>query len=204
MLRMLRARLRAMRALNSETKTLQLSAMSQPTFMLIFTAVQGRKHGNGARKARCARFARNCAQCALRIPKLRPSSSQPCPTECSCQFSQLYKAGNTVTVLAKLAARALRAIANDCVRCALRIPKPRPSSSQPCPTEYSCRISQLYKAGNTETVLAKLAVHTSCAIARDARTQSQNQDPPAVGHVPVNVHANFHPHPTILATTFPS
>ena len=40
----------------------------------------------------------------------RPSRHQPHPTECQCQLSQLYKAGNMVRVLAKLAAHAARAI----------------------------------------------------------------------------------------------
>ena len=52
------------------------------------------------------------------------------------------------------------------------------------------------------TVLAKLAAHAPRAIVRAARVGSRNQDPPAVGHVQANVHSNFHPPPTILATTF--
>ena len=55
-----------------------------------------------------------------------------------------------------------------------------------------CQFSQLYKAGNTVTVLAKLAAHASRAIARDARTGSRNQDPPAVCHAQLTIHAKFH------------
>ena len=73
-----------------------------------------------------------------------------------------------------------------------QILKPRPSSRQPCPTEYSCQFSQLYEAGNTVTVLAKLAAHALRAIARDAHTGSQNQDPPAVSHAQLTIHAKFH------------
>ena len=128
--------------------------------------------------------------CTVRkqILEPRPSSRWPCPTECSCQFSQLYEAENTVTVLAKLAAHTMCAI----VRGARQILKPRPSSRRSCPTECSCQFSHLFKAGNTVTVLAKLAAHALRAIARNARTQSRNQDPPVVSHAQLNIHAEFH------------
>ena len=63
------------------------------------------------------------------------------------------------------------------------------------------QFSQLYPVGKV-TVLARLAAHAPHAITRTARAGSRNYDPPAVGHVQVNVHANFHPPPTLLATTF--
>ena len=47
-----------------------------------------------------------------------------------------------------------------------------------------------------------LAAHASRAIMRAARAGSRNYDPPAVGHVQVNVHANYHHPLTLLATTF--
>ena len=62
------------------------------------------------------------------------------------------------------------------------------------------QFSQLYPVGKV-TVLARLAAHAPHAITRTARAGSRNYDPPAVGHVQVNVHANFHPPPTLLATT---
>ena len=52
------------------------------------------------------------------------------------------------------------------------------------------QFSQLYKTGNTVTVLAKLAAHALRAIA--TRTRSQKQNPLAFGHVQLNIHANFH------------
>ena len=55
-----------------------------------------------------------------------------------------------------------------------------------------CQFSQLYKAGNTVTVLAKLAAHSTHAIVRAARAGSRDQDPSAVGHIQLNVTANFH------------
>ena len=129
-----------------------------------------------------------CARCAHRIPKPRPSSRQRYPAEYSCKISQLYKAGNMVTVLAKLSVHSTCAIVRE------QILKPRPSSHRPCPTECSCQFSQLYKAGNTVTVLAKLAAHAlnARAIARDAHTGPQNQDPPVINDAPLNIHAKFH------------
>ena len=128
-----------------------------------------------------------CAIVREQILKPRPSSHRPCPTECSCQFSQLYKAGNTVTVLAKLAAHALLVI-----MCAAdyNIPKAKPSSHWPSPTEHSCQFSQLYKAGSTLTVLAKLAAHALHAILHAACTRSRNKDPLTIGHVHLNVHVS--------------
>ena len=81
---------------------------------------------------------------------------------------------------------------HDSVHFSYRISKLRPSSHWPCPTECSCQFSQLYKAGNTVTVLAKLDAHSSHAIARNAHTGSQNQDPPAVSHAQLTIHAKFH------------
>ena len=49
-----------------------------------------------------------------------------------------------------------------------------------------------YKAGNTVTVLAKLAAHALHAIAHNAHTGFRNQDPPAVSHAQLNIHAKFH------------
>ena len=63
------------------------------------------------KQARCARFTHDSMHCAHNIPKPRSSSNWPYPTERYCQFSQLYKAENTVTVLTKLAAHALCTIA---------------------------------------------------------------------------------------------
>ena len=41
-------------------------------------------------------------------------------------------------------------------------------------------------------MLAKLAAHALRAIARDAHTGSQNQDPPAISHVQLNIPAIFY------------
>ena len=65
------------------------------------------------------------------------------------------------------------------------------------------QFSQLYQVGKV-TVLARLAARAPHGITRTALAGSRNYDPPAVGHVQANVHSNFHPPPTILATTFGS
>ena len=171
-----------------KSKTLWQLAKSNWTFMPICTAVLSRKNANSARKARCAHFTHDSVHCPHRIPKARPSGHRPWPTWRSRQFSYLYKTGNTVTVLAKLAAHALLVI-----MCAAdyNIPKAKPSSHWPSPTEHSCQFSQLYKAGSTLTVLAKLAAHALHAILHAACTRSRNKDPLTIGHVHLNVHANF-------------
>ena len=120
------------------------------------------------------------------------------------QFSQLYPVGK-VMELARLAAHALHAIARTAHAGSQNYDPPAFGHVQVNVHANFHRpptlLATTYKAGNTVMVLAMLAAHASSAITRAARAGSRNYDPPAVGHVQVNVHANFHPPPTLLATT---
>ena len=94
--------------------------------------------------------------------------------------------------------------ASCAITCAARaIPKPTTPFCQQRPCPPSCQFSLQSFTSSYHKLRISAFWRASRTIARVARARSQNQDPPAVGHVPANVHANFHPHPTILATTFP-
>ena len=115
--------------------------------------------GKSARKACCSLTALCTWLHMLPVQDPKTKSKQLALPVFKLQ-KQLFHPGKIFTVLAKLSA-----------------------------TSNFQQFSQLYKTGNTVTVLPKHAAHALRAIATCTRSRKQN--PLAFGHVQLNVHANF-------------